>query len=264
MNLQRVAFATMPGSRSSIRGNVLLSGLTFVLTVALAMTPDMFDRPVTSVLNEFADRFPFLDRLLVVAFSSSLVPGAILIALIWYSWFDTNDNSKRSQICVGTLASCAAGILSRFFQRELPTHPRPFYDPALGFHMPTAFELPLNTWNSFPSDHMTVFAGLVVVLCIARSRFKLAAIALTAIFELTRTYMGAHYPSDLLGGAALASTVVWASQTPWLVSWGSRIVVLEQRSPAMFYMIAFLFSFQIATLAAELRWAATVILAGTS
>jgi PAP2 superfamily len=125
--------------------------------------------------------------------------------------------------------------------------------------MPANLDQPLNTWNSFPSDHVTVFAGLAIVIYIARSRFALAAIAFTALAELARVYMGAHYPSDLIGGAALASLVVWATETSWFTSLGSRIVARQRRSPSLFYMSAFFVSYQIATLAGDIRWAASIL-----
>jgi undecaprenyl-diphosphatase len=161
---------------------------------------------------------------------------------------------------VGTLASFGAGVVSRLLQHVLSTHPRPLYDRALDFRLPPdARDLAqvLNTWNSFPSDHVAVFAGLVVVLYIVRSRFAHAA-AFTGIVELARVYMGAHYPSDLIGGAALASMVVWAVQAPAIISLGVPIAKRERTSPSLFYTIAFLLSYQIPTLFGDIRWTASL------
>jgi membrane-associated phospholipid phosphatase len=191
-------------------------------------------------------------------FSSPTFSGAVLVALVWACWFDTTDPESRSHILVGTLASFGAGVISRVIQYTLPT-PRPIYDSRLGFKLPANLNQPLNTWNSFPSDHVTVFAGLAIVTYIARSRFAFAAIASTVLAELARVYMGAHYPSDLIGGAALASLVVWATETSWFTSLGSRIVEWQRRSPCLFYMSAFVVSYQIATLAGDIRWAASIL-----
>jgi undecaprenyl-diphosphatase len=138
-------------------------------------------------------------------------------------------------------------------QHKLPTHPRPYYDTALGFHLPFNPEVPYNNWNSFPSDHVTVFAGLAVVLYIVRPKFVVYAIVGTTIVESFRTYIGAHYPSDLIGGAALAASVVWASQLSWPILAGKKILRLEQSSPGAFYLGAFFLSYQIATLFNDIR-----------
>ncbi|MDH2357128.1 phosphatase PAP2 family protein [Bradyrhizobium sp. SSUT112] len=253
------AFVGVRGGHSRIVRNTLLSGIALVAALGLAVYPEILDRPLTELLNGLVGRSILFDRLVVIAFAVNIFPGIILAGLIWHCWFDTTDAKGRSQIVVGLLASCLAGGISRLLQHKLPTHARPFYDAALDFRLPSNFEHHLNTWNSFPSDHATVFGALVTVIFIARSRFALAAIVLTALAELARTYLGAHYPSDLIGGAALGALVVWASQAPWSVSLGTRIVVWERRSPAFFYMIAFFVTYEIATLAGELRWAATTL-----
>jgi undecaprenyl-diphosphatase len=246
-------------SRFRIWHNVLISGIALAAAFVLSINPDIFDRPLTGLINGFAGRSAFFDRLTFILFSSSTFCGAVLVALVWSCWFGATDPESRSHILVGTLASFGAGVISRFLQYTLPTHPRPFYDSTLGFKMPANLDQPLNTWNSFPSDHVAVFAGLAIVIYIARSRFSFVAIAITVLAELARVYMGAHYPSDLIGGAALASLVVWATQTSWFASLGSRIVVWQGRSPSLFYMSAFLISYQIATLAGDIRWAASIL-----
>jgi membrane-associated phospholipid phosphatase len=232
--------------------NVLISTIVFLGALALALIPGAFDRPLTGLINGFANRSVLFDRMAAAFNSAFTFSGAVLMALVWSCWFETKDRESRARILVGTLASFGAGAISRFAQHTLPTHPRPFLDPALDFHAPLDFEQ-YNVWNSFPSDHATVFAGLVVVIWIARSRFAVFAIVWTMFVESARTYMGGHYPSDLIGGAALAAMVVWAAQASWPISLGNRLMRWAQSSPELFYMSAFFLSFQIATLFAEIR-----------
>jgi undecaprenyl-diphosphatase len=175
------------------------------------------------------------------------------MAMIWFCWFDNRDPDSRVRILVGTLAALGAGVISRFLQYTLPTHPRPYYDPALDFHRPFSLDPPSNTWDSFPSDHVAVFAGLAVVLYLARPWFAFYAIAWTIIVESCRVYMGGHYPSDLIAGAALAAFVIWSAQASWVISKGDILMRWEKTSPALFYMIAFFLSYQIATLFADIR-----------
>lgn len=250
--------------RARILPNLLISCAAFVAAFVLAVSPDMFDRPLATMINRVAGRSNVFDNLVLAAYSGPTFSGVLLVSLIWFSWFDSTDAEHRSRILVGTLASLAIGGVSRWLQHVLPTHPRPYYDPAFHFHLPSGFsDVPLNTWNSFPSDHVAVFSGLAIVIYIARSRFALVAIFLTAVVELSRVYCGAHYPSDLLGAAALASIVVWAVQAPFFVSLGQRGVRWERTRPSYFYMAAFFVSFQIATLAGDLRWVASMLRAAS-
>jgi membrane-associated phospholipid phosphatase len=241
------------GDDAKIRLNITVSGLVFLGALGFAFAPESFDRPVTRLINSVANRFWLLDYFTDAASKYFTFSGVILMAMIWYCWFENRDTERRARVLVGTVASIGAGWISRILQHIIPTHTRPYYDPALGFRPPFFLEQPYNTWSGFPSDHVTVFAGLAVVLYIVRPKFAYYAIAWTIVVESFRIYIGAHYPSDLVGGAALAAVAVWTSQMSFLTSAGNKVMRWEQSSPALFYMSAFLLSYQIATLFADVR-----------
>jgi undecaprenyl-diphosphatase len=59
----------------------------------------------------------------------------------------------------------------------------------------------------YPSGHAAVAAALtVIVAAYLGRRWAIAAICLAVIVPLCRTYIGAHLPLDLIGGAALGVT----------------------------------------------------------
>jgi hypothetical protein len=206
-------------------------------------------------MNSFAGKSYSIDKLMAQLDQNFVYSGVIFMSMIWSCWFQSEDPDNRSRLLTGTLASLGAGACSRFMQYSVPTHPRPIYDAALGYH-PLAFEpvIPrFNNWSSFPSDHVAVFAGLVIVIYISRSRFRWFAIAWAIVVESCRTYLGGHFPSDLIGGAALAGIFVWTAQAPWAVFAGGRALRWERSSPSLFYLCAFFISYQIATLFVELR-----------
>jgi undecaprenyl-diphosphatase len=243
-----------PTSSSEYKRSAVISAAIFFGALGLSLIPESFDRPLTLLLNSYANRSLLFDTLISDLANYFTYSGVILMALIYGCWFDTKDLAKRAQILTGTLVSFAAGCVSRLLQHTLSTHPRPFFDPELHFHPPSGLgEQTLNTWNSFPSDHVTVFAGLVVVIYLAKPTLAVFAAAFTVLVESLRVYMGAHYPSDLIGGAALAATMVWAAQTPRVVSIGRRMAQWERTSPAIFYILAFFITYQIATLFVDVR-----------
>ena len=240
--------------RPGYQRNALIALAVVVATIGLAYHPRLVDLPLTKLVNRFANHRAALDSLFYDFDTFFTFSGVILIALIWSCWFKNRDVETRARILVATMTSIGVGGISRFLQHQLPTHPRPFYDPALGFHSPSTLPAtPFNTWNSFPSDHAAVFSGLVVTIYLARPRLGMLAAAWLILVESSRVYMGAHYPSDLTAGAALAATLVWASQTPALISVGRQIARRECSSPSLFYTCAFFLSYQIATLFADLR-----------
>jgi membrane-associated phospholipid phosphatase len=242
------------GTGVQIRRNVIISSLVFLAAFVVARAPEAFDRPLTRLINSFANRSRLFDGLVNSLNDCCSFSGVVLMALIWSCWLDTKNIESRARILVGTLAAVVAGGVSRFLQHTLPTHPRPFHDPAFAFQAPSGLEQHYNTWNAFPSDHVTVFMGLAFVIYIARSRFAIFAIVWIIFVETSRVYMGGHYPSDLVGGAALGAVAVWATQVPWLISLGSRLVIrLERSSPSLVCMVAFFLSYQIATLFGDIR-----------
>jgi glycosyltransferase 2 family protein len=59
----------------------------------------------------------------------------------------------------------------------------------------------------FPSGHIAVAVALTVVVTpYLRGRWKLLPAALVVIVAIGRTYVGAHLPLDLIGGAALGAS----------------------------------------------------------
>jgi membrane-associated phospholipid phosphatase len=240
--------------------HVLGWAVVFALAFGAATHPDLFDRPVTVFINRLAGHSDLFDRIVNVIYWYPTFTGAPLMALVWACWFEDEDVERRSRVLLGTLAAAGAGFVSRLLQHALPTHPRPYYDAAIQFRVPLDQEQLLNTWHSFPSDHVTVFAGLVAVLFVARSRLAVPMLIYTAVMELARTYMGAHYPSDLIGGAALAFMCVWAVQVPLVVAGGVRVVAWERRNRPAFYATAFFLSYQVAMLFTELRSAGSLLM----
>ena len=59
----------------------------------------------------------------------------------------------------------------------------------------------------FPSDHATGSFAIAVALLLHHRRAGIAAIVLGALIALSRVIVGAHYPTDVLAGAALGTLV---------------------------------------------------------
>lgn len=61
---------------------------------------------------------------------------------------------------------------------------------------------------SFPSGHTSAaFAVAVVMLRLLPRRYGVPALVLAVLIALSRLYVGVHYPTDVLAGAVIGSTV---------------------------------------------------------
>jgi membrane-associated phospholipid phosphatase len=67
------------------------------------------------------------------------------------------------------------------------------------------FHLFDNNFSSMPSGHSTTIGSLFVCLIFLAPKYKYLWVSLALFFALTRVFVQAHYPSDIIFGLALGS-----------------------------------------------------------
>lgn len=76
--------------------------------------------------------------------------------------------------------------------------------------------------NAYPSAHTSVVVGLVAALWPWLNRpQRVVAVTVAALIALNRLYIGAHWPVDVVGGAAigmLAGSVCWLVAARWPIT----------------------------------------------
>ena len=106
----------------------------------------------------------------------------------------------------------------------------------------------LDTWSSFPSDHAVLFYALSTGLFFISKRVGIGAFVYTSIMiAMPRIYLGLHYPTDIVAGAAVGVAVAAVSI---LCLKGNRVLRAaanwSDQKPALFYPLFFLVTYQIA------------------
>ncbi|MBF9072317.1 phosphatase PAP2 family protein [Streptacidiphilus fuscans] len=134
------------------------------------------------------------------------IPLASVLLLLG-AWLTARRESSAPAGVAGVLwAGLAAGLalLMNIPVRAMVQRPRPFVDH------PGQIDLLLKHQSngSFASDHATFTMAVAIGLFLVNRRLGLVGIGLAAIEGFLRIFAGVHYPSDILGGYALATAVV--------------------------------------------------------
>jgi undecaprenyl-diphosphatase len=238
-------------------GAVGILAVLFLLALSLAITlrSSTASDPLFALFASWTRRSRLFDYLIWSIANLSVLNAVPLVALLWATWFQRPDSANRADLAIGLLAVVACGIISRGLQIVLPTYSRPLHDPAQHIVLPFGVDpADLNRFHSFPSDHVAVSFALAMLIYGANRRLGLWAFAWATVLGVCRLYEGFHYPLDLLGGGLLGMLLVRAAhESGALRATGQRLVAMSVTSPATFYALAFLTTYQVSTLFNEIR-----------
>ncbi|TPI44077.1 phosphatase PAP2 family protein [Mesorhizobium sp. B2-9-1] len=160
------------------------------------------DASLTHWINSAAGISPLLDRAMITISQIGVPLMVIAVALQWWS---RTDRTHVRHACLSAGLSFLLGLainqaILLFIHRIRP------YDASVT-HLLIA---PSADW-SFPSDHAT--ASMTVVAAFALQtlpRRTLVLFVLAFVICWSRIFIGTHYVSDVIGGAAIAAIAALA------------------------------------------------------
>ena len=120
---------------------------------------------------------------------------AALIAAFWY----LRPHERWIAVVNVGLAAALAYLVNQFIG-EWYFRPRPF-ESLSDIHRLIA---PLSD-KSFPSDHSALAFAIAFAVFMVNRRWGSVLIVLAAVVALGRVFVGVHYPSDVLMGAAVGT-----------------------------------------------------------
>ena len=208
-------------------------------------------------LSRFAGNW-ILARLARFGEENNLLKGGVFFALYWGIWFRAGvDREKHRKAIIRVLIAAVLSIVvARTIAFLVPFRMRPVDDPGLvhpSFPIPLQFNL--EHWSSFPSDTASYFFALAFGIAYLSRRFAVPILLYTSIWIcLSRIYLGIHYTSDIIAGIAIGIAAAWIALKSTLAqSIVARPVLMAEKKPQLFYPIAFLVSFEMATVFDGLR-----------
>jgi membrane-associated phospholipid phosphatase len=229
-------------SQPSSRAPVALAGAGFAVALALAALVDTtaatdagHAAPRLIAFGQFVTSFGTSGYMF--AFSALIAFVAIVAQKRGVSTWKGDSLRLLGERAIYFFATIAAsGILAQVI-KHLVGRSRPHLlatDGAFRFH-PLSFH---NVLASFPSGHTTSAFAAAVALGFIVPRWRGAFLAFAMAIGLSRILVGAHFPSDVVGGAALGSLVALAMARSFarrgigFVERGDRVVAKPLRLSA--------------------------------
>jgi len=202
-----------------------------------------FDVAILLFLNQFAQRSPRFDECVAFLSSSNLLKGGVIVGMIWWVWFGHEDVRRKRAVLLATLIASVPALMVAKILTLVTFRTRPLNEPALSLHIPhTVTVTDWKQFSSFPSDHAVLFFAMAAGILIASRRAGWLALFYVSMFIcLPRMYLGVHYATDILAGAAIGVIPVCLANLPriresmtgWALKW-------LDASPSSFYFLAFL------------------------
>jgi undecaprenyl-diphosphatase len=161
------------------------------------------DQTVFFWINGLAGHVAWIDSVIRVLSCDLFVPVVTIIALIavWFSGRNIADRTKNQYGVICSLASMGiANLLVFIADAILPDRLRPFAAFPDKVHL--IFYQPSDP--SFPSNAAAASLAFATGMWVYNRKLGYILSIPALIISFGRIYMGVHYPSDILGGFALA------------------------------------------------------------
>lgn len=167
------------------------------------------DWSIVHSLNTFlAHNDGFEDPLLEYAQVAEALYLLLVVALCAFARHERWAPLRRAGVAAGLSAGLGllvVQIISHFYDRARPFVAHPHVLHIFARHAADA---------SFPSDHATASMAIAVALLLRkRYGWGMLTLVFAVVLDFGRVAVGWHYPTDVLGGAALgalAALVLWA------------------------------------------------------
>jgi undecaprenyl-diphosphatase len=166
------------------------------------------DWSIVHALNGFMARNDGVeDPLLAYVQVSEILFLGMLIVVCVFARHERWRSVRRAAVAAGL--SAGLGLLVGKIITEFYDRPRPFVAHPGAIHLFASHAADA----SFPSDHATAsFAIAVAILLRGKLRWGTVTLLFALILLFGRVALGFHYPTDVLGGAAigtLAALLLW-------------------------------------------------------
>ena len=174
------------------------------MTAAASWLTDSFsgiDLGILSLMHTLAEKagglFTPLAKLITLLGEKGILFFLLALGLMCFA------KTRPLGVCMFGAVCCGA-LITNLLLKDAVARPRPFETLAVYRQWWQAVGAPAEDGFSFPSGHVTAAAAGMSALCFMRGRrWALPAIAVVLVMGLSRNYLMAHFPSDVLAAAVI-------------------------------------------------------------
>src|SRR5665213_136076 len=175
---------------SAIVADTAAHAITYVINHASV------DYRLFQTINGLAGTNRALDASMIACAKYSPIIFALVLIGLWLTWTYRNQRGAALAGISGVIALGIGQIVGAALPRDRPYLAH--HATLLITHSPD---------TSFPSDHATLAFAVGVMVWQFNRRLGTTLLLFGAVTAFARVFVGAHYPSDVLGGAVLGSVV---------------------------------------------------------
>ncbi len=178
-------------------------------------------------INGLAGKLPLLDEFLkgIANDYFFIVSSCLVLLALWFGTREIHQRVENQKAIIGALVSLgiATGIVRIF--NLFYFSPRPFTQ------LPTNLLFYQPTDPSFPSHSTAIVFAIAIAILLADRKAGIFLLFLAFLLGFSRIYVGVHYPSDVLGGAAIGAATAFLifRLIKLLEPWPSRLLGLIRR-----------------------------------
>lgn len=182
------------------------------------------DASVLHALNGFLFHHDGVEDPLVTYVNlAELLFLAMLVLAFLFARGERRGQTRRAAVAAGLSAAlglAAAQVVSRLVDR-----PRPFVAHPHAVHLFSHHAAD----PGFPSDHATAAFAIAVALLLRDRRWGAVVLVAAVVLAVGRVGMGVHYPTDVIGGAALGALAALVLHAPPVRRLANRLADLAGR-----------------------------------
>ena len=189
-----------------------------------------YDQAILSLLHKLAVSAGFLTplmKLITLLGEKGILFFLLSVVLMCF------PRTRKAGVCVFGAVCCGA-LITNILLKDHVARPRPFEALATYRQWWEAVGAPAEDGFSFPSGHVTAAAAGMTALSLScqqkdRRKFVIGGVVWVLLMAISRNYLVAHYPSDVLFAAVIgvaSGFIAWA-----ITKWIFRFLELNARKP---------------------------------